>query len=215
MANYENGAYTRRAIVDACKQLFYEKGYHETSYADICKAAHVNRSTIYYHFDTKEAMRYEVVWELTVANKRVAEKYCGMPEYHYILAVGMMWYQIRYDEKLRRFYYGGCTDCPAFTGRKDLSYYYTILYERMWGHFLDKKNISELAFATVYGYIMSCMRLMCEHPENYDPMELFLHCSSSSMNILGASPEALDGVWEDIPRFLAQIPEAELCSVHF
>ena len=75
MGSYENGANTRQAIVQACKRLFYEKGFHDTSYGDICRAAHVNRGTVYYHFDSKETMRYEVQWEYTTDNKHVVEKY--------------------------------------------------------------------------------------------------------------------------------------------
>ena len=41
MGNYENGALTRQLIINACNRLFYEKGYNETSYADICAMAHV------------------------------------------------------------------------------------------------------------------------------------------------------------------------------
>ena len=102
MGQYENGIFTRKAVVQACKRLFYEKGYHETSYADICRLAHVNRGTLYYHFPSKEAMCYEVMWEYAVDNKHIVEKYCREPQYHYLLAIYMFWKQMHEDGQMRR-----------------------------------------------------------------------------------------------------------------
>ena len=36
MGAYKNGASTRQVILQSCQKLFYDKGYHETSYDDIC-----------------------------------------------------------------------------------------------------------------------------------------------------------------------------------
>lgn len=210
MANYENGNYTRLAIVNACKQLFYEKGFHETSYGDICKTAHVNRGTVYYHFDTKEAMRYEVQWEYTIANKHVAEIYCTDMRYHYILAMYIYWHQIHKDSKLRRFCYQCCTDIPVYTGKIDLSHFYFTSYEKMWGAFWEKTDIPILSFASVYGYIMSCMRMICEHPERYDPFELFEHCVNASVSIWGIPQEKMDEIWRDVKYYISLIPEEEM-----
>lgn len=210
MANYENGANTRQAIVAACKRLFYEKGYYETSYGDICKAAHVNRGTIYYHFDSKEAMRYDVMWEYTTDAKRIAEKYCDQPQYHYILAMYILWHLAKRDEHFRCFQPAICIDYPVYTGKKDCSYYYSNLTDGMWGAFFDKKLIPQLAFASVYGYIMSCVRMLCEHPEKYEPWELFRHCVDSSISIWGIPRETMDQIWIDVKNYLSQIPEEEM-----
>ena len=171
MTNYENGATTRRAIVNAAKRLFYEKGYPETGYGDLCAAAFVNRSTIYYHFKTKDDLRYEVHWEYFIACKRLAERYCPDSRYHYLLAMCIFWREAHDDPKLRRFVLQCCRDFPVYTGKKDFSYFYYACYEVMWGVFWDKRKIPQMAFASVYGYIMSCMRMLCEYPEKYDPME--------------------------------------------
>lgn len=207
MGNYENGAFTRQAIVKACKKLFYEKGYQETSYGDICKEAHVNRSTIYYHFRDKDEMRYEVMWEYTVDFKHIAEKYCGRPEYDYIVAVYLLWRQAKKDEKFRRFVYGLCVDYPVYTGKKDISQYYGVLSDHMWGHFIDQKQISQLAKASVYGYIMCCMRMLCENPDHYDVMEIFQHCVNSSISIWVGPQDQVEGFWEEVQACIARIPE--------
>lgn len=118
MGHYENGAYTRRAIVDACKKLFYEKGYHETSYADICRETHVNRGTIYYHFPTKEQMRLEVQWEFFVDCKHVAEHHCPDERYCGIIAVAIFWLWTQKDEKMCSFARRLYQDYPVYTEKK-------------------------------------------------------------------------------------------------
>lgn len=44
---------TRERIIEACGRLFYEKGYTNTSYDDICREAESNRGLIHYYFKTK------------------------------------------------------------------------------------------------------------------------------------------------------------------
>ena len=211
MANYENGANTRKAIVDACTRLFYEKGYHETSFSDICKVAHVNRSTIYYHFSDKEEMRYEAQWEYITALKQIAEKYCPDTRYLYILAMAMFWKQMQSDGRMRRFSLQNCIDFPVYTGKKDLTHFYYTGYESMWGAFWERKNIPELAFASVYGYIISCMRMLCEHPDRYDPMDLFEHCVNASVSIWGIPQNIIDQIWQDVKYYITLVPETEMC----
>ena len=53
MVNYANGVETRGIIIDTCKKLFMEKGYKNTTYSEIYKAAMVNPGTIAHHFGNK------------------------------------------------------------------------------------------------------------------------------------------------------------------
>lgn len=46
----------KEAIVQAATKLFSEKGYRETSVAELCKMTDVAEGTIFYHFKTKEAL---------------------------------------------------------------------------------------------------------------------------------------------------------------
>lgn len=173
MGTYENGTLTRQLILNACNRLFYEKGYHETSYADICALAHVNRGTIYYHFRSKEDMRYDVLWSYLTANKHLAEQYCPVDRYLYILAMQILYTQVETDEKLRRFFLQTCLDYPLYTNKSDIGRFHYTLYEYMWGSFLEKNKISRTAFVSAYGYIMCCVRMMCEDPKQYTPREAF------------------------------------------
>lgn len=206
MGSYENGAFTRRAIVDACKKLFYEKGYHETSYADICEEAHVNRGTIYYHFPNKELMRLEVQWEFYIACKHVAERYCSDDRYCGIIAMAILWQIAPNDEKMRR--YSSCIfrDHLIYSGKKDVSYFFYAAYDYMWSHFLDKAAISPMDFSSVYGYIASCWLLICEHPERYDIWEFFEHCCRCSLRIWDTPEALINEVFTNAKRYYDALP---------
>lgn len=58
---------TRRQIVDAADQLFYEHGFEATSFADIAKAVGLSRGNFYYHFKTKDEI-LDAVITLRMAN---------------------------------------------------------------------------------------------------------------------------------------------------
>ncbi|HET8870587.1 MAG TPA: TetR/AcrR family transcriptional regulator [Aquabacterium sp.] len=45
---------TRARIVELADQLFYERGYEHTSFADIAAAVQLSRGNFYYHFKSKD-----------------------------------------------------------------------------------------------------------------------------------------------------------------
>lgn len=51
---YHAGEHTKHKIFEVSRQLFYIKGYDETTYDDISKAANINRALIPYHFKNKK-----------------------------------------------------------------------------------------------------------------------------------------------------------------
>lgn len=97
MASYSNGEDTRNIITRAAVRLFWEKGYSATTFEDICRLAHVKRSTINYHFKTKEQILQQCkkyTFEKTVM---AASCCCHEPAYVYILAESIYWYYILHD----------------------------------------------------------------------------------------------------------------------
>lgn len=44
----------RRTIVDAANNLFYQRGYNQTSFTDIAEAANIPRGNFYYYFKSKD-----------------------------------------------------------------------------------------------------------------------------------------------------------------
>jgi AcrR family transcriptional regulator len=45
---------TREGILEAAARIFGEKGFHATSMNDIAEAVHLQKSSLYYHFDGKQ-----------------------------------------------------------------------------------------------------------------------------------------------------------------
>lgn len=55
------GASNRQLIVDAADQLFYTRGYHQTSFRDISEATGIPRGNFYYYFKTKDEILNAVI----------------------------------------------------------------------------------------------------------------------------------------------------------
>lgn len=52
---------TRDHIVEAADQLFYQRGYEHTSFADIADLVRISRGNFYYHFKTKDEILGAVI----------------------------------------------------------------------------------------------------------------------------------------------------------
>lgn len=55
------GQDTREKIITTADNLFYEKGYNNTSFADVAAATGVQKGNFYYHFKTKEELLSAVI----------------------------------------------------------------------------------------------------------------------------------------------------------
>ena len=60
MSKYQTGLTTKKNILAACRELFYEKGFEATTFVDICRAAQVNQGSIHYHFKNKDNILREI-----------------------------------------------------------------------------------------------------------------------------------------------------------
>jgi AcrR family transcriptional regulator len=65
---------TRTRILDAAAHVFYNKGYALTRLSDIAKRARTQTGSIYYYFESREAIVAEV---LRIANERTAQHVLG------------------------------------------------------------------------------------------------------------------------------------------
>jgi AcrR family transcriptional regulator len=52
---------TRKEIVEAADQLFYQKGFEHTSFADIADHVKISRGNFYHHFKTKDEILEAVI----------------------------------------------------------------------------------------------------------------------------------------------------------
>lgn len=63
-SNRERTQTTRRALLEAARGLFVERGYAETSTPDICVAAGITRGALYHHFvDKRDLFRHVLARE--------------------------------------------------------------------------------------------------------------------------------------------------------
>lgn len=210
---YDNGLNTRRLILDACRKLFYTKGYHETSYEDISREAHVNRRSIYYHFKDKELLRYEVTWETFLQNRALAREYCQEERLQELLALYMIWHQSMRLSGVGRFHAVYSRDCPVYDLKSGLPMFYRTVYNRIFGEVWKMDDISPLAYATAYGHLMGMMQLVAEHPERYDPKEVFMHGIITCAKIWWMPETSMAPLWEQLRSYMARIPETEIENV--
>ncbi|GAB5526694.1 MAG: TetR/AcrR family transcriptional regulator [Roseivirga sp.] len=50
----------KQLVMDTATKLFAERGFENTSMAQICKEANVSKGLVYHHFDTKHALLREI-----------------------------------------------------------------------------------------------------------------------------------------------------------
>ncbi len=79
MAKRKDGLERKAALLEAATQVFAEKGFRDTTIADICTAANSNTASVNYYFGSKEEL-YAAVW--TSAFRNALAKYppdMGLP----------------------------------------------------------------------------------------------------------------------------------------
>jgi AcrR family transcriptional regulator len=51
----------RKNILDAATKLFAKKGFEITTTREIARAAHISNAALYYYFDNKENLLYQIL----------------------------------------------------------------------------------------------------------------------------------------------------------
>lgn len=59
-----NGIFTRELVVDAAKELFTQKGYHNTSIYDIFSHSGISKGAFFHHWKTKEDLAKTILEEM-------------------------------------------------------------------------------------------------------------------------------------------------------
>jgi len=73
-----SGAVTRRRVLECACAIFADKGYRDTTIAEICRQAKANIAAVNYHFGDKETLYGEALqYAFGVANERYPIDGCG------------------------------------------------------------------------------------------------------------------------------------------
>lgn len=211
MGNYENGTSTRKLILNACHHLFLEKGFHETSYDDICRKAHVNRGSIYYHFKEKENIRYEILWNLVIQNRNFILQHFPETEHELLLSLYLLWKQFFENPMIRKFILDYFNDQPIYDSSSELGRFYRTLYTRMFEKLWPFEKIDRLSFAAFYGHLYGLFCLADANLSSYTPEVFFRHCLYASATLWNVPHEKADSLCRNlIPemRTLVEINDA-------
>ena len=74
----ENALETRSHLLDAAEKVFFEKGFSQTSLADIAEAAKMTRGAIYWHFKNKSDLFEAMADRIRLPLERLSEA-CSDP----------------------------------------------------------------------------------------------------------------------------------------
>lgn len=136
MVKRKAGEKKRDLIIDVCKKLFYEKGYNNTTYNDICEAADIPPGTITYHFDNKRGIASVIEDEYEPQNKIYIERMCANRGYSKAQLMAIenfhMWKRDFEDANLRNFLLDVSSErVPTEAAFRAIKYFYQCVINEM------------------------------------------------------------------------------------
>lgn len=177
MVRLSAGEKKRKLIIDTCKKLFYRKGYANTTYEDICKAADIPPGTITYHFKGKRDIAAVIDAEYEAQNKIYIEKMCGdvysktqlmvIENYH-------MWKRNFEERNLYRFLYEITRErLPNQSAYDVVKYYYQCVIDDQGVRGITEKDL-DLIVPTQLGMSESLLITMSRRSDyTYEDMAEF------------------------------------------
>lgn len=167
MSNYANGLNTRNLVLKAARELFYENGYVNTSFSQICQKAGLNSGLVVYHFGGKAQIAHDIY-------QSVIQSQCDPLYNHYvnedkivlsILSLYTHYYLFFKDAKFRRFSAEVNAQRIAGDTHLELAKTLPLLYEGALKYH-DSKKLA-FFFAADVGLGGDIETFLCEHPDDY------------------------------------------------
>ena len=145
MANYENGLDTKAKIIDACRELFYTKGFDKTTFKDISESAGVNQGLIVYYFKSKNTLASTIYQSVMTELLDQIEYHFAETEYltRYFIS-DFLYFRLLYeDEYFRRFIETCCANGVLNKNPESFNNEYQKYYDEII-QFLEDDYISDL-----------------------------------------------------------------------
>lgn len=109
MANYENGLDTKAKIIDACKELFYLKGFDKTTFKDIGELASVNQGLIVYYYKTKNILANTIFQcVMTEMMKQIGDVFSKEDNLTRYFISDFLYFRLLYEDEPFRNFIGTC-----------------------------------------------------------------------------------------------------------
>lgn len=204
------GEKKRLHILEVCKKLFYENGYANTTYEDICKAADIPPGTITYHFGGKLGIAAAILSEYEPQNKIYIEKMCAKRNYSKTQLMGIevfhMWRRLFEDENLMRFLGDVSHERIASTeAREAVQYFYECVIEDLGITGIGELELSFIVGAQIGMSDIMIMRL-CEDGESFTYRDVARFVIRFFLRQLGVHDDESARLIEDAEAIFETLP---------
>lgn len=207
MAQYETGIQTRNQILEACRSLFYEKGFDATTYVDIAKRAGVNQGSIHYHYASKENLLKIILDETISKNNSIVDDYAAEDTADftkYFLSIELYLYKMALDGKYRQFN----LDASRLLSPEN----FNDLLNSQSNQYYDGRNYSALPMSEQFE-VMACLAFdiivrifFVQHIENSDYQEIKENCLDIYRRIMKIDDAEIEIVKQQLSVLESKVP---------
>lgn len=193
MVHMRAGEKKRKLILDTSKKLFYKKGFKNTTYVDIARAADIPQGSISYHFDDKAAIglaiRAEFEQEDYKYTHRLADAFNLNFRERAVVGLLHYWKLIFEDSSLRRFLVEVTKNGAANIDRiEETRRYYLPLLRECGITDLDADQLNLIAAAHV-GIELALLELIDCDINRYDYKQIALFFITERFRLAGIQPD--------------------------
>lgn len=216
MSNYSTGMATKERILSAAERVFYEKGFSDTKFADICREAGVLDGTLNHHFGSYKNVASELVKRSMQGMENQLNNLFGK-ELHadalIMLASSIYFHRFFEDEKFRKFNSEFNTDLAS----RNSAYKYYKLYgesivqklkdsyqKRMGKDAINEKEL-DLFFHAISSIDGPFETYLCNNLDDFTPETTLKHYYQIYLSIFGYTEDELNQLLDIVNQYYQQL----------
>lgn len=208
MVEIKSGEKKKRAILEAAKTLFYEKGYKDTTLSDIARIVDCPASSISYHFGSKLELACLIQGEYSRQNKVYMEAITGN-KYSKTMLMCLelmeMWHRNFENANLRRFLVETGEDSNILGSYfENVKYLFQVVIDE---HDVDISTESlDLIAATQIGMTKRLVDIVCMNPGKFEPMTIAEHSITVFSKMVGIPNEKIEPLINNAKEIFPSLP---------